>query len=183
MLMAAMCMAQHGQSDEGDAHTGIMPSSRTDFGKDCGIADTSAESAIGVVRSGDGEWTALSPGGRPGSTDTAVARVWRESNWMVDMHGALGQGMATIHTGQMCFDPQGHITYMIDRFMEMSSCGCVRFTSITFGNDGRITRREQKFVKMATGAEMAAPEAAKEFPEVWDFRKVEQLPFYSLVKK
>jgi len=34
-----------------------------------------------------------------------------------------------------------------------------------------------------TGAPMAAPEAAKGFPEVWEFRRVEQLPFYSLLKR
>jgi hypothetical protein len=36
---------------------------------------------------------------------------------------------------------------------------------------------------MATGSETGAPEAAKEFPEEWDFRKLQDLPFYSLLKK
>ncbi len=91
--------------------------------------------------------------------------------------------MATMHTGQMCFDPQGHIAYMIDRFVEMAECGCMRFTSLTFATDGRVTRREQRFVAVATGSEIEAPEAAKRFPEVWDFRTLQQLPFYSLMKK
>ncbi len=43
---------------------------------------------------------------------------------MVDMHDALGPGMATMHTGQMCFDSQGHITLLIDRYMELAECGC-----------------------------------------------------------
>jgi hypothetical protein len=36
---------------------------------------------------------------------------------------------------------------------------------------------------VATGAEIAAPEVATGFPDVWDFRTLEQLPFYSLLKK
>ncbi len=170
-LMAVMCSAQ------------VVPSSREDFGVSCGIQDTSTESALAVARSAEGEWSALRTGGGPGAMDSAVARVWRESNWMVDMHDALGQGMATMHTGQMCFDPQGHITHMIDRYVDMAECGCVRFTSLTFATDGRVTRREQRFVIAATGSEIEAPEAAKGFPEVWDFRTLEQLPFYSLVKR
>lgn len=170
-LIGLMCGAQ------------VMPSNRAQFGHECGIQDTSSESALGVVRSAEGEWSLAGRGGGPGAMDSSMARVWRESNWMVDMHDSLGQGMASMHTGQMCFDPQGHITYMIDRFMEMAQCNCMRFTSLTFAPDGRVTRREQRFVNAATGAEIEAPEVAKRFPEVWDFRRVEQLPFYSLVKK
>ncbi len=62
-------------------------------------------------------------------------------------------------------------------------CNWVRFTSLTYAPDGRVTRREQRYVGMNTGAEIAPPEAAKEFPEVWEYRRVDQLPFYSLVKK
>jgi hypothetical protein len=186
-LMAAMCTAQvappsHSQMGGGDSHAGQgFMSSRTDFGRACGIQDTSMESAVAVKRSAQGEW-ALNAGGSPAAPDTAMARVWRESNWMVDIHGALGQGMATMHTGQMCFDPQGRITHLIDRYMEMANCGCVRFTLLLFGPDGRVMRRQQRFIKIATGSEIAAPEVAKEFPDVWDFRRVEQLPFYPLVK-
>jgi hypothetical protein len=36
---------------------------------------------------------------------------------------------------------------------------------------------------METGAEMAAPEAAKGFPEVFGYRRIEQLPFYTLLQK
>lgn len=170
-LMTGMCMAQ------------VVPSSRTDFGMSCGIQDTSTESALAVARSAEGEWSALPAGSGPGAMDSAVARVWRESNWMVDMHSALGQGMGSMHTGQMCFDPQGRITHMIDRYVDMTECGCMRFTSLTFATDGRVTRRDQRFVVASTGSEIETPEAAKGFPEVWDFRTLQQLPFYSLVKK
>jgi hypothetical protein len=44
VLMAGMCAAQ------------VALSNRAEFGKECGIQDTSAESAFGFVRSGEGEW-------------------------------------------------------------------------------------------------------------------------------
>ncbi len=188
---AAMCTAQmpssHPRTGGDGSHEGTqaspMPSSRTEFGEGCGIKDTSAESAVVVARSNDGEWATLDAGSHSGLRDSVVARVWRESSWMVDMHAALGQGMASMHTGQMCFDPEGRITHMIDRYMEMARCGCVRFTSLTYATDGRVTRREQRFVNVTTGSEIEAPEASKGFPEVWNYRRVEQLPFYALVKR
>ena len=88
-----------------------------------------------------------------------------------------------MHTGQMCFDGQGRITLMIDRYMEMAQCRCLRFTSLAFAADGKVTKREQSFVSVMTNAPMDMPDAAKGFPDVWEFRKVEQLPFYSLLKK
>lgn len=192
-LMAVMCSAQmmplHPQTGGDGSHAGmqsspgIAPSSQPEFGMACGIHDLSLESSSGFRRSDEGEWSALSAGSGPGTTGSEMARVWHDSNWMVDMHGALGPNMATMHTVQMCFDPQGRITYNIDRFVEMAECGCMRFTSITFATDGRVTRREQKFVTVPTGSEIEAPEAAKRFPEVWDFRTLQQLPFYSLLKR
>jgi hypothetical protein len=186
--MAAMCTAQavspsHSEMGGSNPHAqGVMPS-RTEFGSVCGIQDTSLESAAAFRRSASGEWAVYDGGSGPGARDSEMARVWRESNWMVDMHGALGEDMGTMHTGQMCFDPHGHITHMIDRYMEMSKCGCIRFTLMIFGPDGRMMRRQQRFIRIATGVEIAAPEVAKGFPDVWDFRRVEQLPFYPLVHK
>jgi len=55
---------------------------------------------------GRGEWSEAVAGKHLGPSDNAVARVWHERNWMVDMHEAPGAGMTSIHTGQMCFDPQ-----------------------------------------------------------------------------
>lgn len=189
--MAMMCVAQttpsnpHAGGD--DSHAGMQgdPSmgvraSRAEFGMSCGIEDTSTESALEFRRSDEGEWSAAGSAGVMGS---AVARVWHESDWMVDMHSALGPGMATMHTGQMCFDSQGHITFLIDNYVELAECGCTRFTSLAYGSDGRVTRREQRFVIAATGLEIEAPEAAKRFPEVWDFRTLQQLPFYPLLKR
>ena len=71
---------------------------------------------------------------------------------------------------------------MIDRYMELAQCRCMRFTSLAFAADGKVTRREQTFVNVLTNAPMDTPDAAKGFPGVWDFRSVEQLPFYSLMK-
>jgi hypothetical protein len=171
VLVSAVSMAQAGLSN------------REDFSKECGIQNTTSESASGFVLSSGGEWSALSAGGSPGRSDSLVARVWHESNWMVEMHGALGQGMATMHSGEMCFDPQGQITQLIDRFMDMRGCGCVRITSLAFGADGQVARSEQKFVLSNTGTEIAAPEAAKGFPAVWGLGTLDQLPFYSLMNK
>ena len=187
MLLSVMCAAQmpsgHPQTGGGmQGSHGVMPSSRDDFGMACGIQDSSAQRAMRITRSNEGDWSTDSVGKSLGPVNNAVARVWRERNWMVDMHEAQGAGMTSIHTGQMCFDPQGHITRMIDRFMEMAKCGCMRYTSLTFGPDGRVMRRERKYVNAQTGAEIEAPAGAGEFPEIWSFRRLEQLPFYSLVK-
>jgi hypothetical protein len=173
----------------GDLHSGTqgpsgdLHASRTDFGGSCGIQDTSDQSAAGFVMSDNGEWTALEAGSGPAGSDQAVARVWHEINWMVDMHGALAMGMASMHSGQLCFDQQGHITFMVDRFLEMAQCGCTRVTTLTFATDGRATRRDTRFVSTATGEEIAAPHGADDFPDVWDVRKLEQLPFSPLIKR
>ncbi len=171
VLAAAACMAQTGLSN------------RANFGKECGIQDPSPESASGFVLSSEGEWSALSAGGGPGMSDNLVARVWHDSNWMVEMHGALGPEMATMHVGEMCFDPQGRITFLVDRFTEMLACGCMRVATLTFANDGRVTRRDNQFVKIATGEEIAAPESAGDFPEVWIVHKLEELPFSAMLKR
>ena len=192
LMMAAMCVAQmppHPQMGGADSHggmqggQGVVASSRDNFGMECGIMDSSAQSALRIMRSAGGEWSEAVAGKHLGPSDNAVARVWHERNWMVDMHEAPGAGMTSIHTGQMCFDPQGHITRMIDRYMEMAKCGCMRYTSLLFATDGRVTRRERRFVNASTGSEIEAPTTAGEFPEIWGFRRLEQLPFYSLVKK
>jgi hypothetical protein len=158
-------------------------SNRENFGGKCGILNTSPEAASGFVLSSEGEWSVLGAGGGPGMSDSLVARVWHDSYWMVEMHGALGQGMATMHVGEMCFDPQGRITFMVDRFTEMMACGCMRVTTLIFANDGRVTRRDNQFVKIATGEEMTAPESAADFPDVWIVHKLEELSFSAMLKR
>ena len=180
---AAQSMGAQVKAGGADDSHGAVPSSRTTFGSECGIRDISVQSARRFVRSSEGKWMVISGNKRPGPGDNMAARVWHEANWMVDIHDAPGPASPVIHTGQMCFDRQGRITLMIDRYMEMAQCRCLRFTSLAFAADGRVTRREQTFVDQMTGAPMAAPEAAKGFPEVWEFRRVEQLPFYSLLKR
>jgi hypothetical protein len=89
-----------------------------------------------------------------------------------------------MHTGQMCFSPQGRIFLMLDRYMDMPGCNCMRYTALTIDEaSGRVVRREQHFLDVTSGNEIASPESAKEFPSIWEFRRLEQLPFYSLVKK
>ena len=186
VLCAAQMMSSHPQiganphAGMGSGH-GTTPSSRTVFGKRCGIADVSPQSAVVLSHSPEGKWSVLS-GDKPGGpNDNAVARVWRESNWMVDLHDAPGDGR-TIHTGQMCFDAKGQLTHMIDRYMDTPGCGCMRYTSLNVDTNGKV-QQEQKFVKVDTGAEIATPAAAKGFPDVFGYRKLDQLPFYSIVKQ
>ena len=173
----------NGDNPHGSAGTPTdITSSREQFGHVCGIADTSPQHAQAFRRTPSGQWQPMETTSIPTIGDSAAARIWRQGNWMVDIHDGSGRGNPTIHTGQMCYDPQGRLRLMLDRFMEMAQCGCVRFTSVTYAEDGRITRRQQHYIKMATGAEMTEPEAAKDFPPLWEYRKLQQLPFFSLVK-
>jgi hypothetical protein len=184
LMVATMGAAQSTAPQAGGAQgsSGAVPSGRTTFGGECGIRDTTPQKARQFARSSDGKWTSIGADKRPGSGDNMAARVWHEGHWMVDLHDAPGSQSPVIHTGQMCFDGQGRITLMIDRYMEMAQCRCLRFTSLAFAADGKVTKREQTFVDVLTNAPMAAPDSAKGFPGIWDFRKVEQLPFYSLLK-
>ena len=178
-MMASMCLAQT-QPQQGPP-SGVVPSSRTDFGSVCGIRDTAAQRAVRLTRSSSSKWSVVAADKRPASSDNMAARVWHESNWMVDLHDAPGRSVPVIHTGQMCFDGQGRLTRMIDRYVELAQCRCMRFTSLAFAADGTVTQREEKFVDEMTGAEIGQPAAAKAFPGVWQFRRLEQLPFYSLL--
>jgi len=179
-LCVGICVAQTGGAD--GSH-GVVPSDRFTFGGECGIRDTAPQSALQFARSASGAWKVVSASKRPGSGDVMAARVWHQGHWMVDLHDAPGAQSPVMHTGQMCFDPQGRITLMIDRYMELAQCRCLRFTSLAFAADGTVTRREQTFVNALTSQPIDMPDAAKGFPGVWEFRKVEQLPFYSLLKR
>lgn len=187
-LCTAQMMSSHPQTNGAvDPHAGVQsphggaPSSRTVFGRECGINDTSPQSALGLSRSPQG-WSLVTPEKPRGPNDGAVARVWRETSWMVDVHDAPGDGR-TIHTGQMCFDSNGQLTRMIDRYIDLPKCNCMRYTALSLDANGGVVKQEQKFISLDKGAEMTLPEAAKGFPAVFGFRRIEQLPFYSLVKK
>jgi hypothetical protein len=170
------------QTSVAQGSQGVVPSSRDTFGGECGIRDTSPQKALRFARSSGGKWIAVSAAKSPGTGNDMAARVWHQEHWMVDLHDAPAAS-PVMHTGQLCFDGQGRITLMIDRYMEMEKCRCLRFTSLAFAADGKVTKREQTFVNAITNAPMDAPDAAKGFPDVWEYRKVEQLPFYSQLKK
>ncbi len=189
LMLSVMCVAQkialQPQSIGADEAVPQSPSdgaeaSRILFGQRCGIADTALQSAIRLSRSPEGEWKVVMAGQRPGPRDDAAARVWHENTWMVDMHDAPG---TTMHTGQMCFGANGQLVILIDNYMDIPKCACLRSTVQIFDPSGRMVRRSQKFNSVETGAEIAAPDSAKEFPEVFGIRRVEQLPFYPLVKR
>jgi len=183
LTMATMCPAQGtplpAQDDGADAPPNSRPDTAGTFEQLCGIADSAPRKAVGLSRSPEGEWSVVTDGKRPGPKDNAAARVWRESNWMVDLHDAPGLAM---HTGQMCFAADGHVMLLTDDYMDIPNCACIRYTAQDFDDNGQVMLETQRFVSLKTGAQIAAPEASKGFPGVWQFRKVEQLPFYSLLK-
>jgi hypothetical protein len=182
-ICAAMCVGQAPPNTGGaEGSHGVVPSNRTTFGSECGIRDTSQQKAVRFARSADGKWMLVGAEKHSGSGDDMAARVWHQGHWMVDLHEAPAAS-PVMHTGQLCFDGQGRITLMIDRYMEMEKCRCLRFTSLAFAADGKVTKRGQTFVNPMTNAPMDAPDVAKGFPDVWEYRKVEQLPFYSQLKK
>ena len=175
-MTVAMCMAQ-AQSSQGGA-----PDRRTNFGSLCGIGDTDAQRAVHLVRSGN-NWSIIPANKKPGPGDDMAARVWREKNWMVDLNDTPPPTSPVIHSGQMCFDPQGRLTRMIDRYTELAECRCMRFTTLTFNPDGTVKQQQEQFMDEMSGLEIGKPDAAKGFPGVWQYRRLEQLPFYSLIAK
>jgi hypothetical protein len=184
MLMLAMTCALQGvpllAQDGADAPSNPNGESQSaTFEQLCGISDSSPQSAVGLSRSPDGEWSVVTAEKRPGPGDNAAARVWRESNWMVDLHDVPGP---TLHAGRLCFGTTGTVILLTDDYMDLPSCGCIRYTAQSFNEKGQVMEHSQRFVSATTGAEIAAPAGAKGFPDVWKFRRVEQLPFYSLLK-
>ncbi len=157
-------------------------SSRTSFGDLCEIRDTDAQSAAHLVRSG-GKWSLVAAEQRPAAGHDMAARVWHDKNWMVDLRDTPAPTVPVVHTGQLCFDPQGRLTRMIDRYMELSKCRCTRFTSLTFARDGTVKQKEEQYVDEMSGTQIARPAAAKRLPGIWQYRRLDQLPFYSLLKK
>ena len=184
VILIWLVLAQAGLAQQGsqEAPSGVVPSSRTSFGGLCGIGDTDAQRAAHLARSKGGKWSAIPANKRPDAGNDMAARVWHEKNWMVDLHDTPAPTTPVIHTGQMCFDPQGRLTRMIDRYLELAECRCMRFTSLTFAADGTVKQQEEKFVDEMSSTEMAKPEAAKSFPGIWQYRRLEQLPFYSLLR-
>ncbi len=196
LLMAVSCLAQAPQPGESAPQAAeaapqasepapqesqsVIALSRSEFGSECGIRNTSYATAVAFSRSPGGEWLSVSPSSGGGTVE--MARIWHVTNWMVDMHGTLGAGMSSMHSAQMCFDADGRIRRILDRYTDAVRCGCLRLTSLTYAEDGRMMRRQQMFVSSRTGGHMEPPPAAESFPEVWQFRRLDQLPFYSLLK-
>ena len=166
-MLAASCLAQaqHGGDDFHGSQSAIART-RSEFGRECGIGDTSDEVAAEFVRSPEGEWSA---GGGAGGGLVETARLCHEKNWMVAMHGELGAGMPSMHSGQMCFDAQGRVTRILDRYMDVLRCGCQRLTTFAFAGDGKLTGWEQTFVDLRTGAAIKPPPDAEDYPRVWEF--------------
>jgi len=154
---------------------------RRSFGSACGIRDVSPSKARWFARSASGEWSAVGADRKRDPESTGAARVWRDGNWMVDIHDAPGAFGGSVHVVQFCFDAEGKVLHMIDNFMQASPCGCMRFTVLSFAPDGRVTQWRQSFVNARTGQQIDRPKEADEFPEVSPFRRIEQLPFFPLL--
>ena len=180
LLITASCAAQ-GPLPGGGGALGTPPPlefSRSEFATQCGIQNTSeAAEAIFSVND-DGQWES----GEPSRGITDTARLWHETNYMVDMHGAPGPRFSSMHKGMMCFDAQGHLTRVFDRYMEALHCGCQRVTTMAFAADGTVTEWAETFVDVRTGARIKTPVDTTAFPEVWQFHQLSELPFYSLLK-
>jgi hypothetical protein len=172
VLTAALAWAQQG-----------APSSRMNFGTLCGIQNTSLQSAMRFARSARGKWGPAAPERNSAYGEGLVARAWHEKNWMVDLHDSPTDQPAVIHSGQFCFDAQGRITRMIDRYMELAHCRCMRFTSLTFAPDGAVKKRELDYADALSGMKIGEPAAARNLPPIWPYRRLDQLPFYKLLKK
>lgn len=161
---------------------GLKPSSRVQFAQECGISDPGPQKATGLTRSTKGMWSVVDAQHRPADTDSAVARIWHEKKWMIDMHESGGSG-DWMHTAQMCFADNGEVNKIIDRYMDMPKCGCVRFTETTYGPDGKVVSQKQDYYNGRNAERMpSTPEAAKNFAAPFEFKKLEQLPFYGFVK-
>jgi hypothetical protein len=177
VMLAALVPATTSWAQQGSRDAG-----RTTFGGLCEIGETDAQRATHLVRSGGNKWSAISASKGPGPGNDMAARVWHEKTWMVDLRDTPAPTVPVIHTGQMCFDSQGRLTRMIDRYTELAECRCMRFTSLTFAPDGTVKQQEEKYVDEMSGAEMAKPDSAKAFPGIWPYRRLDQLPFYSLLQ-
>jgi hypothetical protein len=165
------------------AQQGAVPSSRIDFGTLCGVQDTSLRSAMRFARSSSGKWGFAAPERHSEYANGMAARAWHEKNWMVDIHDSPANQPAVIHTGQFCFDAQGRITRMIDRYMELAQCRCMRFTSLTFAPNGAVEKRELDYADALSGMKIGEPASARDLPPIWSYRRLDQLPFYKLLKK
>ena len=180
LLMTAGCAAQAPLPGNADFHgaQSAIEVSRSEFGGECGIQDTSDSAALKFSSEPDGGW---SPGGSSRGIGE-MARFWHEANYMVDMHGAPGPGMSSMHSGMLCFDAQGRLTRVFDRYMDVVRCGCQRLTTMAYAADGTMTEWAQTYVNVRTGERIKTPADAQEFPEVWEFQRLGELPFSSLLK-
>jgi hypothetical protein len=59
----------------------------------------------------------------------------------------------------------------------------MRLTTTSFAADGHVTRQSQKFVSIAGGFEISEPQSSADFPKLWDYRRLDLLPFHSLLNK
>ena len=179
MIMVSMCVAQE--------HKVAQIPELAEFAARCGgVGEVSRESGFWLKRSRSGEWASFTLDRPPDESSTdAFAIAWHRSNWMVDIEENLDEGKELLpsrHTGIFCFDGQGQVLYMTDYFLG-TQCHCLRVGRLSFTPEGRIDKREVEITSLETGRDMREPEQSGALPEIWGFRRLNQLPFYSLLKK
>ena len=196
MLLSATCVAQvashptkpqqpaspHGAMGGG----GGMPnhgftSKRAEMAKECGIAEAGLEKGTTLTRRADGSWAPMKTEADMKTTDTGMARVWHEKSWFVDMQETSAAG-DTMHITRMCFQPDGSLSKVSDQYMAPNQCGCTRLTDVSYSG-GKETKREENFYKIANHEKIATPKDAASYPKLPEIKKIEQAPFYGLVKK
>ena len=160
---------------------GTMPSSRVRFAKECGITNPTMSQAVVLTRSKSGQWSRVTKTTPPSPTDSALVRAWHEKTWVVEFQEADESGDA-IHIAEMCFNAKGSITRILDRYINMPKCGCMRVISATYDAAGKSVKREQTFYKGDSSQKIAAPASSGTLPAPMEYRNLEQLPFYESLK-
>lgn len=163
------------------AHMGGA-SSRQVFAAECGIRDANLQRAMYLSRGQNGVWKKVSPEAPAGDKDTALARVWHEQAWVVALHESNAAGDA-MHTADMCFRPDGSISKIVDKYIDVPKCNCMRVTETTFDASGKLTAKQQVYASPQAGQKLSqAPAAAAGFPKVYEFKRVDQLPFAGMLR-
>jgi len=169
----------HGAMGQGPH--GMQPSSRVRFAKECGITNPSMSRAITLTRSKNGRWSRVTKATPPSPTDSALVRAWHEKAWVVEIQEADETGDA-MHIAEMCFNGNGNVTRIVDKYINMPKCGCMRVTESAYNAAGKVAKREQAFYKGDSAEKVATPASASMFPAPFEHKKLEQLPFWEFLK-
>ncbi len=160
---------------------GMKSSSRVQFAKACGISNPSMSRAITLTRNNSGSWSRVTKTAPAAPTDSALVRAWHEKAWVVEVQEADAAG-DSMHIADMCFNQKGNVTRIVDKYINMPKCGCMRVTESAFNAAGKLVKSEQSFYKGDSPEKVAKPASASMFPAPFEHTKLEQLPFWGFLK-